>query len=269
MAIVPRIFKWGASEELVPGAVYQNLRTVEGLRKGRCDSPDHPPVEPIADSVVDAMIPFLGGVTADMVRFQRYTGAPPAEVCIIRPCDIDVSGEVWRYRPESHKTEHHGRGRVIAIGPKAQIVLRPYLLREKTAYCFSPQDSERKRRADQHESRRTPLQWGNRPGTNRKRCPKRTPNDRYTTDSYRRANQRACETANSKRREEAVKVGRKPELLPVWSPNQLRHALATEVRSKFGLEASQVVLGHAKADVTQVYAERDLTLATEVMRKIG
>jgi len=28
-------------------------------------------------------------------------------------------------------------------------------------------------------------------------------------------------------------------------------------------------LGHAQADVTQVYAERDLTLAVEVMRKIG
>ena len=36
-----------------------------------------------------------------------------------------------------------------------------------------------------------------------------------------------------------------------------------------GLEAAQVALGHAKADVTQVYAERDTELAREVMRKIG
>jgi hypothetical protein len=35
------------------------------------------------------------------------------------------------------------------------------------------------------------------------------------------------------------------------------------------LEAAQVTLGHAAADVTQVYAERDLTLAVEVARKIG
>ncbi len=57
--------------------------------------------------------------------------------------------------------------------------------------------------------------------------------------------------------------------MPKWSPNRLRHAVGTEVRSNFGLEASQVVLGHAKADVTQVYAERDLKLAMEVARKIG
>ena len=54
-----------------------------------------------------------------------------------------------------------------------------------------------------------------------------------------------------------------------WSPNQLRHAAASSVRRQFGLEAAQCVLGHAKADVTQVYAERDMALAAEVMGKIG
>ena len=32
---------------------------------------------------------------------------------------------------------------------------------------------------------------------------------------------------------------------------------------------SQVILGHARADVTEVYAERDLELAMAVMDKIG
>ena len=54
-----------------------------------------------------------------------------------------------------------------------------------------------------------------------------------------------------------------------WSPNQLRHAAATTIRAKYGLEAAQMVLGHAKADVTQIYAERDLARAVEVMREIG
>ena len=57
--------------------------------------------------------------------------------------------------------------------------------------------------------------------------------------------------------------------LPKWSPNRLRHSAATEIRKQFGLEAAQVTLGHATADVSQIYAERDLTLAVEVMRKIG
>lgn len=54
-----------------------------------------------------------------------------------------------------------------------------------------------------------------------------------------------------------------------WSPNQLRHAAATEIRRRYGLEAAQVILGHSRADVTQVYAERDQGLAVEVMAKIG
>jgi site-specific recombinase XerD len=57
--------------------------------------------------------------------------------------------------------------------------------------------------------------------------------------------------------------------LPDWHVNQLRHAAATQIRHEFGLEAAQVILGHAKADVTQVYAERDAALAAEIMRKIG
>jgi site-specific recombinase XerC len=54
-----------------------------------------------------------------------------------------------------------------------------------------------------------------------------------------------------------------------WTPNQLRHSAATEIRRRFGLEAAQTVLGHSKADVTQVYAERDYALAANVARQIG
>ena len=57
--------------------------------------------------------------------------------------------------------------------------------------------------------------------------------------------------------------------VPEWTPLQLRHTTATTVRSRFGLEAAQVVLGHAKADVTQIYAERDLAKAHLVMAEIG
>jgi integrase len=46
--------------------------------------------------------------------------------------------------------------------------------------------------------------------------------------------------------------------VPHWHPNQLRHNFATLARRQFGSEAAQVVLGHSRADMTQVYAERDL-----------
>ena len=71
------------------------------------------------------------------------------------------------------------------------------------------------------------------------------------------------------RTEEAAEMGIEPMLLPHWHANQLRHTKATEIRRQFGLEAAQVVLGHAKADVTQVYAERDAALAVQVAKRIG
>lgn len=57
--------------------------------------------------------------------------------------------------------------------------------------------------------------------------------------------------------------------MPEWTPNQLRHSCATEVREKFGLEVAQVALGHSRADVTQIYAEWNLSLAHKVVAAIG
>ena len=253
IGLVVGIFKWGASEELVPVTVHQALATVAGLRKGRSPAKDHAPVAPVPEADIQATLPHLPEIPADMLLFQRLTGARPGEVCILRPCDIDRTEDVWAYRPGDHKTEHHGRDRIIFVGPKAQAILTPYLLREADAYCFSPIESEKKRRAEMHANRKTPIRYGNRPGTNRKRAAKRKAGDCYTTDSYRRAIHRACELAG----------------VNLWNPNQLRHSAGTEVRRQFGLEAAQTILGHAKADVTQVYAERDNELARNVMRQIG
>lgn len=250
---IKRMFKWAVAQELVPPAIHQALQAVTGLRKGRTDARETDPIMPVAEPVVEATLPYLPLVVTDMVRIQRLTGCRPEDVCHLRPCDVDTSGDVWQYTPASHKMEHKGRKRIIFIGPKAQAVLRPYLLRDKETYCFSPQDSERKRRREQHEQRATPLSCGNRPGTNRKAQPRRKPRESYTTQSYGRAIRRACEVAGVEK----------------WAPNRLRHSAATEVRKRFGVEAAQVILGHAKADVTQIYAERDLQKAADVMREVG
>ncbi len=172
---------------------------------------------------------------------------------MLRPCDLDRTGEVWQYRPESHKTEHHGRERIIFIGPQAQGILLRYLARDHQAYCFRPCDSEAKRLAENERNRKTPLSCSNVRGSNVKRKPKRKPGKQYTTGSYRRAIHRACDKAGIER----------------WSPNRLRHTAATEVRKKFGLEDAQIILGHASADVSQVYAERDMAKGLEIARRIG
>ena len=63
----------------------------------------------------------------------------PDEVTIMRPCDLDRTGEVWVYRPESHKLEWLDQNKEVLIGPQAQQVLAPWL--ENAApdqYLFSP-----------------------------------------------------------------------------------------------------------------------------------
>ncbi len=266
---IKRVFRWGVAQELVPGRVHQDISCVSGLRKGRTPAPECEPIGPVDDSAVLATLPELSPVVADMVQFQRLTGARPGEVCILRPCDLDRSSEVWTYHPGHHKTEHHGRTRVIYIGPQAQDILRAYLLRPADSYCFNPAESAKLYREHRHAMRKTPLSCGNRPGLNRMRKPKHPPGTRYTNDAYRRSIHRAVNRINARRAKDAKKAGSKPELLPLWSPNRLRHTAATQIRRQFGLEAAQVTLGHAKADVTQVYAERDSKLARTVAAKIG
>jgi integrase len=159
---------------------------------------------------------------ADMVRIQRLTGMRPGELLQMTVADLDrTDPECWVYRPGHHKTEHHGRGRMIFIGPRAIEILE--------------------RRIQQTGGDVLPIQAK----------PERLFS--ISSDNYRQALLRACDRAK----------------VPHWSPNRLRHAMATEVRKAFGLEAAQVLLGHSRADVTQTYAERDMKKGQDVARKIG
>ena len=97
---VRRVFRWAVSEQLANPSLAHALDTVAGLRRGRTDAPDTPPVQPVADATINATLPYLSAIVADMVRFQRLTGCRPAEVCILRPCDVNTDSEVWEYRPE-------------------------------------------------------------------------------------------------------------------------------------------------------------------------
>jgi integrase len=127
--------------------------------------------------------------------------------------------------------------------------------------------------------RKTPLSCGNRPGTNRRKKPRKQPGERYSTCSYRRAIQSACDKAfphpglagvsRAMLSPQQLAELRKWQRDRRWSPNQLRHTAATEIRREFGLEAAQVILGHSQANVTQVYAERDLGKGQAVARAIG
>jgi integrase len=276
-----RVFKWAAGQELIEVAVYQALAIVPGFKAGRTEAREPAPIMPVDEAVVDATLPHLSPVVADMIRLQRLTGCRPGEVCGLRPMDVDRGVDVWVFRPSVHKTQHLGRERRIAIAPRAQAILAPYLLRAADAFCFSPAESEAHRKLELRANRKTPVQPSQRDRSKRK--PERSAGLRYTTDSYRRAIARGCELAFAmpvdlrkrpkdetlEQREARLQRAREWREANTWHPNQLRHSAATEIRKRFGLEAAQVALGHSSADVTQVYAERDATLAARVAREVG
>lgn len=193
------------------------------------------------------------------------------------------------YRPAQHKTGWRGKSRAIAVGPKAQAVLQPFLTADPEAYLFSPAVAVAELHAARTKARRTPRYSSHMRRNVEKRRPRpaRAPAAVYNVTSYGHAIKRACDSAfplpkvlaplqGETRRawwarltaEEKAEVTawRKHHH---WHPNQLRHSFATRVRKEHGLEAAQVLLGYTRADVTQVYAERDERLATEVAAAVG
>lgn len=247
MCFIRGIFRWAASAEIVPIAVHEALRAVEPLRWGRTAARESEPIRPVPAAHIRAVRPHISRQVWAMIQLQRLTGMRPGEVVQMRAIDLDTSGRVWAYTPASHKTEHRGHGRTVYLGPRAQVILEPFLKRELTVPLFSPRNAicERAqgtwthRRANQAE---TP------------RMTTRTLRDRYDTASYRRSITRACVAAQ----------------MSEWSPNQLRHNAATRLRREFGIDLAATILGHRLgSQVTEIYVEANVARAVEVMARVG
>jgi integrase len=275
---IKRLFKWAVENELIPSSVHHGLSAVSGLRAGREGVRESKPVRPVLDDHVAAALPFMTAPVRAMAELQALTGMRPGEVTVMRADDIDRSGLVWVYVPERHKTQDIGHTRQILIGPQAQKILEPWLQDGPEEYLFSPAEAVEARNTKRRAERRTPMtpsQAKRKPNRN----PKRPPRLRYDKNSYAWAIKRACDQAFphpklSQIKPENLTAEQRAELKAWqnahrWSPNRLRHSLATKIRQQFGLEAAQVILGHARADVTQVYAERDRSKAAQVVAVVG
>jgi integrase len=249
--LIIRMFKWAVENEKVPPSVHHGLKAVDGLRKGRCEVRESKPVKPVPDAFIDAVLPHVSRQVAAMIQLQRLTGMRPGEVIIMRAMDINTSGAIWEFCPDSHKTEHHEKNRLVFIGPKAQEVLRPWLRPDLAAYLFSPREAMAEFAASQRAARKSKVQPSQK--DRRMKRPKRAPGERYTTPSYGHAITMACDKAG----------------VPHWSPNRLRHNAATRIRREFGLDVAKAVLGHSSVVPTQLYAEQDMEAAAAAMAKVG
>lgn len=244
---IRRIFKWAVENQMVDPGVLHALQAVAPLKKGRCSARETKGVTPLAKDQIDAVLPHVTRPVKAMIQLQLATGMRPGEVVQMRMCDLDTSCSIWAYRPASHKTEHHGIERIVYLGPRAQEILKPFLRAERSAHFFDPRDAvvdargriESKKKATRRRFRI--------------RGYKGAPTDHYTRNTYHHAIFVACKKAG---------------ICP-WGPNRLRHNAATSLRKEFGLEAARVVLGHASAAVTEVYAEVDRRKAAEIMGQVG
>lgn len=249
LRMIRMMFAWGVEHDMVKAEAWQALKAIKGLKAGRTAAPESVPVKPVADTAVEAIRPFVSRQVWAMIQLQRLTGARAGELVIIRPVDIDTSGDVWLYTPKHHKTQNYGHSRTLYMGPQARAVLRPFLENRTDlhAYLFDPREANAEVKADGAAIRRRPGQKAN---------PRRTERrigDHYTTASYRRAIHNACDAAGIDR----------------WSPHRLRHAAATFWRKKFGPDAALIMLGDKSSNMVEVYAERDQQTAIKIAAEVG
>ncbi|MBN2293555.1 MAG: site-specific integrase, partial [Pirellulales bacterium] len=173
---------------------------VRGLRKGK-GGVEPRKRRPITWERVAPIEPYVPRAVWAMVQLHWHTGMRSGELVMLRSCDIDMSGDIWIYRPQQHKTEHLDHIRAIAIGPKAQDILRPWLRADLDAYLFQARESEQLRNTTRRDNRQTP-KWPSHDPDHRRRKrgrkgkANRRPGEHYTTSSYYRAVKRAILAAS-------------------------------------------------------------------------
>lgn len=224
---VRQVFRWAHGEGMIPGDVVLALESVKALAAYRTKAKETEEVTPVADVIVEQTLAHCPPTLAAMIRIQRLTGMRPGEVCIMRMRDIDTSGLTWLYRPHKHKLDYLGRPRVVKLGPKSRAIIEARQTTDLSAYLFSPRQArhEREVKSAGRIGRASPRKTDRRVGS------------RYTTTSYYRAVQYACKRAD----------------VAGWSPNQLRHAWATEaLRNGVSLDVIAGQMGHSLREAHRI-----------------
>lgn len=229
--ITNRMMPWACDAGLVRPAVKVELSGVVPLKRGRSAARETAPVRAVGDAEIEATLAHMMPNTADMVRVHRLTGMRPQEVCCLRWRDIDTSATPWRFVPELNKNAWRGafgQPRVVCIGPRARAILERHRGTERP---FSPVAAVAELMAAKRAARVSPF-YPCRDEAFSRADPhaQRKPRERWDTASYSQTIAYACARAN----------------VPRWSANRLRHALATQVRRKFGIAAASAVLGHSR-----------------------
>lgn len=118
-------------------AVLEDIRLADPLKKGRSKARETEDVKPVSWETVSTTIAAADFELATMIELHWWTGMRPDELCSMKRCEIkteqvntpDGRASLMIYRPTHHKTAHHGKNRIIVIGPNGAAVLKPWLQR--------------------------------------------------------------------------------------------------------------------------------------------
>lgn len=209
---IRRLFSYAVECEMIPPSVLVGLKAVRPLLAGRTEAIDHPKRTAVPKDHLDAVRNKVSQQTRDMIDLAALSGMRPGELVSLTPEMIDRSSDVWIAILDDHKTAHQGRVRVIAFGPKSQVIIRKYLKRSRDELLF-------------------PMA----------RC------------TFSNRLKRACDELK----------------IPRFTGHWLRHSAATDIRETHGLDGVQVILGHASADTSQIYAHLSVQKAMEIARQVG
>ena len=261
MGYIQRMFRWGASEGIVPPAVLAELLALSRLKPGESAAPIGARVQPVPQTHVAATIPFLPPVLRAMVELQWITGMRSGEVCQMTTAMLDWREQTWVYQPVERKTKWRNWNPQIILPAICAGLLSPYLnAAEPDLPLFSPRIARDERNALKRARRRTRVQPSQMNRT--KTACIRLLRDRYDSRSYFAAIRHAQRAA--------IRAGRLPPDA-LWHPHQLRHACAQRIANTpgQGLDGARAYLGHAKIETTAYYANRDLKRAIEIAGSIA
>jgi integrase len=239
----------------------QGLREVKPLMMGDDRSFDKPKRSLVTEDEFQKLLAELGGVIGDMCQLMWYTAMRPYEVCEMRPFDILTDeSDCWLYIPGrdqspvgGHKTTRFERVKVIPLTRKSQDILKPRIVDwNAKQFIFSPKEAMAEFLKKKAENRKTPLNAGNRPGTNRKEHPMIVPGDHYNTSTLEHAMARACNRAGVEK----------------IRPYDLRRTMATGTRAILGKEAAKLLLGHVSTDTTEIYLLDEVKESMKVAKQL-
>lgn len=176
----------------------------------------------------------------DMVIIQRQNALRPNEVCGLRVCDIDRSGDVWSVRK---LTKTYVPMIIVFCESDKAIIARHIAGKADGDYIFTPAETMQERWQEQAAKRKSKVTPSQQTRAERAAAGKLLVyNECYTVDAYRRAIYYAIDRAN--------KAGCN---IPRWTPYQLRHTAVTETSYQYGIDAARAMAGHTTINTTAIY----------------